>query len=218
MKGLKRIIPVLLIGAAALSLAGCSFDFTQKGIAGTINNSVSLPNQYRITYEVESTDGAIRTVSKSKDSDGNIYFKSGDTELLFIAEGKNYVLYKNEKNGKFSAVDSNAVYNATYVNSATNEFTQYAEKSKEQFNPGMKSNGEQEMLSRTCRVYGVKIGTANTAVTYTLFVDKETGVCLGWKEEKQVAGHDLDADGEMFRCTEFITKEVPSLKTLIENS
>lgn len=216
MKGLKWLTSVLLIGAAALSSAGCSGNFTETGIAATISNSVTMPEQYSLVYQVDAADGTIFTEAMTKDSDGNIYYQSKDKELLFLADGPNYVRYEKNAAGAFEAAHGDVTCHADYVASATAGFMNYAEKSKEKFMPGMKPEEEQEKIGRACLIYSVRIGTANTAVTYTLSVDKETGICLGWDETKKVAGNALDADDETFTCTEFITKDVPSLKMLID--
>lgn len=216
MKGLKCLTSVLLTGMMAFSSAGCSGNFTETGIAATINNSVTMPDQYRIVYEVESANGVIFTVEKAKDSDGNVYYKSEDEELLFLVDGTNYIQYEKNEAGAFVASDLDVTYNADHVALATDGFMEYAEKSKEKFMPGMKNDGEQEKLGRTCRIYSVSVGTANTAVTYTCSSDKETGICLGWDETKKVVGNDLDTDSAIFTCTEFITEDVLSLKTLID--
>ena len=201
----------MLAGVAILSLAGCSTEDWSDSIGQTINDSITLPETYSITYEVESAIGEIHTVAKLRDADGNIYFRSGNEEMLFVADGSNYVLYERTSDGSFVASDSDAVYNETYVDSVTEEFLQYVEKSKDQFIPGMEESSSQEMLGRTCLAYSVKVGTDSTAVTYTLLVDEETGICLSWEENKQIAWHDLPADSDTFHCVEFIITDVPNL-------
>lgn len=215
MKRFKSLISALLVGAVIFSSTGCSNAFTGNGIAETINNSVTMPEQYSIIYEVESADDVIFTVEKVKDSDGNIYYKSENEELLFLKDGTNYVQYEKNEAGAFVAADQDVTYNADYVASATDGFMEYAEKSKEKFMPGIKNRGEQEKSGRICLVYSVSVGTANTAVTYTFSVDKETGICIAWEEAKKVAGNDMEADDDTFTCTEFITEDVPSLKSFI---
>ena len=214
----KKAVAAMLAGTAAVSIAGCStFDFSNtKNVTQKIDEAVQMPERYRISYEVENPDGEIYTVTKSKDSEGNVYFSSVDSELLFIKDGSLYSLYEKNEDGAFVTSNSKAAFNETYVNNATQEFTQYAEKSKDTFIPGMESSGETEVLGRTCNVYGTKIGTDNTAVEFSFLVDKETGICLGFSEDKKALGQDLETDTGIFTCTEFITDNVPSLKQLIE--
>lgn len=216
MKVITKIVAVLALGAMLFSLAGCSLDIFNNDIAETVNGSVTMPEQYSIAYEVETAEGAVYTVKKVQDSDGNIYFKSGENEMLFIKGDKLYSLYVKDSDGKFISRDLADGYNMSYIDTATAEFATYAEQSKKQFIPGMKNDGEKEVLGRTCLVYSVSVGAENTGVTYTFLVDKETGICLGWEESKMVAGNELGSDGEIFECTEFITENVPSLKDLIK--
>lgn len=215
MKLFKKMISVLLTGAALLGLAGCGANFWDNDIAQTVESSVTIPEQYSITYEVETAVGEIRTVKKIRDGEGNIYFQSGDEDHLFIRDGDLYALYEKDSTGEYVARGLQAAYNETYVDSVSAEFLTYAERSKQQFVPGMQESGEEEVLGRPCLVYGVTVGAENTGVTYSFFVDKETGICMGWDESKRVSGQDLGADGEVFSCTEFITKDVSSLKELI---
>lgn len=215
MKSYKKAILALLTGISVIALSGCSMDLKNNDIATIINNSVTMPEQYSITYEIENAAGEIWTIQKTKDSEGNVYFESAYEELLFIKEDEHYTLYKKDVDGNFTIQGINAVYNETYVDTATDEFLAYAERSKQQFLPGMESTGEQEVNGRICLVYGVKLGSVDTSITYTFFVDKETGICMGWDETNKVSGHEIDGNGEIFSCTEFITEDVPSLKELI---
>lgn len=217
MKLLTKLISVLLVGTTLFGMAGCSADFGNNDIAQKVDGSVSFPAQYSIAYEVKTSDGEIRTVKKSVDSEGNIYFCSDSEETLFIKDGKHYALYQKQS-GIFTANENSAVYDSIYVDAATSELLTYAERSKQQFLPGMKDNGEKEVLNRTCLVYSVGVGYGDTGITYSVLIDKETGICLGWDETKEIFGNNERADGEIFICTEFITENVPTLKGLIENS
>lgn len=215
MKFFRKISSILLVGVALLGLAGCGADFWDNSIAQTVESSVALPEQYSITYEVETAVGEVHTVSKIQDGDGNIYFRSGDEEHLFIKDGDLYALYEKDSAGEYVARGMQAAYNKTYVDSVSAEFLTYAERSKQQFMPGMEASGEEEVLSRNCLVYGVTVGAESTGVTYSFFVDKETGICMGWDESKRVSGQNLGADGEVFICTEFNTEDIAPLTELI---
>lgn len=216
MKGLKEgAILICAAGLGALCLSGCSSRFSQENIVAAVSDSVSFPEQYSIAYEVETAEGMIYTVKKSRDAAGNIYFKSKDKEMLFLAEEGNYILYQKNGNGEFVRSDQDTSYNAGYLDSVTEEFMRYAEMSKNQFIPGVKASGEQKEAGRDCVVYQVKIGTDNTAVSYSFLADKETGICLGWDEGRMVGGYELEDGKESFHCTEFITEDVSPLELLI---
>lgn len=234
MKKRSLIFPAVLAGVLLISFAGCSApqaggstasNSTQSEVTGSstetgtdsIYSSIRLPEQYSITYEIETTEGIIHTVQKTKDADGNIYFRSSEDELLFLADGNNYTLYQPDENGDFSADDKDALYNTTYVDTVTEKFMEYAEKSQKQFTPGLESTGEQVVSGRECAVYKIETGAGNFSVTYQFYVDQETGICLGWEEGKEISGHELEADGEVFRCTEFLTENIPSLTLLLED-
>lgn len=232
MKKRSLIFSAVLAGVLLISFAGCSAlqtggstasNSTPSEVTGSstkngmdsVYNLIRLPEQYSITYEIETTEGIIHTVQKTKDADGNIYFRSSEDELLFLADGNDYILYQPDGRGSFSADNRDTLYNTDYVESATEKFMEYAEKSRKQFIPGMETTEEQIVSGRECAVYTVKTGAVNFSVTYQLYVDKETGICLGWEEEKAIGGYKLEADGEVFRCTEFLTEYIPSLTTLL---
>ena len=223
MKMRNLIFPAALAGAMLISFAGCSVtparnaetnvsseatNMSTSEVPENIPKTAMMPEQYSITYEIESSEGVIYTIQKTKDADGNIYFRSSEEELLFLTDGNNYILYQSDGSGNFSADDRDALYNTTYVDTVTEKFMEYAEKSKKQFIPGMGSTEEQIVSGRKCAVYTVETGAAN-------FVDKETGICLGWEEVKAISGHELETDDEVFRCTEFLTENIPFLTTLL---
>lgn len=212
MKHFRKVLSFLLMGVALLGLTGCDGNIAKK-----VNESVTIPDQYSITYEVETPVGKIKTVQKVQDSDGNVFFRSGAEELLFIKDGNLYALYEKDASGQYVARGMQAAYNAAYVDSVTAEFLNYTDRSKQKFLPGMKENGEQEILGRTCLTYSIAVGTESTGVTYSFYVDKETGICMGWDENKLASGYDLGVDGEVFCCTEFTVEDIPSLKTLIDD-
>lgn len=230
MANTKFMISALIAAVISVSVSGCSLaekdtsavsDAADSSNAATITeriiNSVKMPAEYSIAYEVQAVDGVVYTVKKSKDAEGNIYFKYGDEEMLFISDGDLYALYTKDNDGGFTANNNTALYTETFVESATVGFSAYSESSRKQFIPGFVNSGEQEFLGRNCDSYTVSIGTSNTSVTYSFLVDKETGICMRWSEEKKAVGHDLGSDGEIFVCTEFITENVQPLEEIIDN-
>lgn len=219
MKIYKKILAGFIGGALILAmlcgLAACGYNIFDNNIADTINTSVTIPEQYSISYEIEDATGVVRTMTKTVDADGNVYFSYGEKEKLFIKDGDLYQLYQKDSNEEYKATGAQAAYNQTFVDSETADFLTYAEQSKKQFIPGIKSNGEQEVVGRTCYVYGVALGSEKTGVSYSFYVDKETGICLGFESGKSAAGVDLGIDGAIFTCTEFITENIPSLAELL---
>ena len=111
MKKRSLIFSAVLAAVLLISFTGCSVAGTGESAAGNgtksgvtsgsvgvgtgnAYNPVSLPEQYSITYEIESAEGIVRTVQKTKDADGNVYFRSDEEELLFLIDGDNYTLYR----------------------------------------------------------------------------------------------------------------------------
>ena len=203
---LKTMCLILLMGALSTLLWGCG------GIpdASELMEAVKLPEVYRITYSVETPEGVVRTVTKTVDGEGNVYFASGETGSLFLKSGDRYECYVSAEDGRFTKTSDS--YTADYVEQATREFLQYAERSMQQFLPGAEKQGKQTVLGRSCTVYCVGVSGEAGHVTYSIYVDDETGVCLRFDEEKRLGGAELEADGEVFVCIEFVTDEVESLR------
>ena len=197
---LSAIAVTVLTLAAIFSSCAVS---TPEEIIGT----VSLPDTYSIVYEVEEKNGVITTVGKTVDKNGNVYFQSGETELIFIKDGSNYIEYTRSSDGEFVSELGKKVDSA-YVSDATAEFHGYVEQSMKKNIPTVEKMGESNILGRACEVYNVKVGIKSFNVSYTYFVDSETGVCLEYSAEMTLAGISTNTDETTFTCVEFITESV----------
>lgn len=206
---LKKIWILIFTVLALFSLSSCELPS-----ADDINDSVEFPESYSIMYQVKNKEGVIKTVIKTVDSEENVYFKSGKEELLFIKSSESYTEYKKDSDGAFVATEDISV-DESYIEKATEEIKEYAEQSKKQYIPGMKSRGEQELLGRNCKVFGIKLGGDSHNVSYSYYVDEETGICFGFESDMLLADNSVPTDDTMFTCTEFITKDIPSLKGMI---
>lgn len=210
MKNFKKILVLVLALVATVAFASCDLPSVDD-----VQSLVVYPEQYSITYEVESKDGVITAVQKIVDSEGNVYFKSGEDEQLYLKDGDGYVLYRKDQSGEFVALPGSS-FVKTYVDEQTKQFFEYAEMSKNQLMPTAKKQGDAEVLGRTCDVYTITVGGDKTGVKYSYYVDQTTGICLGYESGMSAVGFDLGADGEIFRCTEFVTEDVPNLAELVK--
>ena len=172
---------LVLALAGLLALTGCSAKSVGE-LTQTILQAVTLPESYSIAYEVTDAEGSIRTVKKTVDAAGNVYFADGEQELLFL----------RQQDGTDLDAEG-ARHTAQAVDEATAAFADCAERSRQQFMPGMEQGDDQQVLGRSCRTYHVQVGTESTGIRYTLIVDAETGVCMGWQESAETMGHALDA-------------------------
>ena len=200
--GTKILAVVMALSALVGAFASCS-----APSADEINATVDLPDTYHIEYEVTGDDGVIRTVSKTVDESGNIRFVSGETETVFIKDGISYVEYQKNKDGEVSRTEGKKV-TADYVKTATAEFDGYAEQSKNKYLPTAKEVGETEIAGRKCTEYQVSVGIKAFGVTYSYYVDNETGVCLGYDTAMILAGIETDNTDTVFTCTAFETEGV----------
>ena len=50
---------------------------------------------------------------------------------------------------------------------------------------GFSYAGDATVAERTCDLYTNTMGITGLNVTYQLYIDQETGACLGWTEEKE---------------------------------
>lgn len=201
-KILKTAAALLCVCILSVFAVSCSADKAED-----IIGSVRYPESYRIVYEVEDKDGVIRTVGKSVDADGNVYFCSGENETVFIREGKSYVEYVKDESGEFIC-ESGKKVDADYVASATAEFSELAEQSKNKFMPTVKEAGTSEIVGRGCTVYAISVGIKAFGISYFYYVDEATGICLSYDVEMVLAGIDVESDDTVYVCVEFITDEI----------
>ena len=206
---MKKFALMLLAAVFAIALVSCDLPSYEE-----INGAVELPDTYSITYQIREKGGAIRTVAKTRDGEGNVYFRSGDEEYIFIKDGIGFAEYKKDEYGTF--VKSGAVMDGSYVNEVTKEFTSLAEKSLMKLVPGIEEDGETELLGRACRVYSVKLGGDGHNLTYSYYVDIETGICLGFETEAILGNVSIEPDEEIFVCIEFSDSYEGSLRAIVE--
>ena len=201
-----RIAAALLaLISVATVLVSCSAP-TPDEVMGAVN----LPDTYYIEYEVKDKDGVIRTVSKAVDENGSVVFRSGDELLVFIKDGESYTEYSANGNGELTSEVGRKV-TEDYVEEATAEFNEYAERSREKLMPTVKVYGETTVADRACTVYSVTVGIKSFNVGYYYYVDDATGVCLGFNSEMVLANIALDTDDTVFTCVTFTT-EVPKIE------
>lgn len=119
-----------LTAALAISITGCGrmaytddavSKFTQGNfVLSDVMDMVTLPNQYRISYEIQSADGTITSLTKGADERGNGYFADNSGEVLYVVE-----------NGRYLSMDDLAsehakAYTSTYMEQITTPFMEYA--------------------------------------------------------------------------------------------
>lgn len=212
MKNFTKALILMLAAMALCTFVGCNL---QLPSVEDVQNMVSYPEQYSITYEVTSKDGTVSMLQKVVDGEGNVYFKVGTKEELYVKDGNQYTLYAQNEDGVFEAF-AGSTYVETYVEQQMAQFAKYAEMSRNQMMPTAEKSGVTEVIGRECYVYTLKVGGDKTGVRYDYYVDKETGICLGYESGMSAAGFDLGADSDVFRCTEFVTENVASLRAMVE--
>jgi len=209
----KNTIAILIIGVLFImaAMTGCSTETLEKAAGEAAENSrvVSLPDQYSIVYEVENADGTIVTVEKTRDESGNIYFRSGKTEKLYVRTSDNhYNIYEKDSEGNFKLSSDWKGNTAAYVQTETKSFLEYAEASSKKNSPPINSTGDCEVAGRSCETYEFKSGAGDYAVTYTLQVDKETEVCMAWEKTSTASGTRTGVNEKTFRCTRFQVENI----------
>lgn len=204
----KIILAIAIILTVGMTFLSCS-------IINKVNDSVKYPDEYSITYEITSEDGVISLITKTVDKNGNVYFKTSETEKLYINENGAYTLYEKAVGGAFYPV-GDIKYTADAVEEATSAIKEYTEKSKEKFIPTAKKDGEATVSGRACEVYKLGVGTDNNSSYHYYYVDAETGICLGVEVKQTALGDSVDYEGERFICKEFITEITEDLSDMIQ--
>ncbi len=165
-----------------------------------------LPQEYLITYEIESQNGKLIRITRGKDAEGRIYFNSLTEEVLFIPSGRGYQMYYADIDGTFVNLDQTR-YTAKFVEETTQDFLHYAQKSAIRHSATAKHIGETQVAERSGKVYEINIKLSIFSQRYTFVIDDETGICLEWKSATNISDHDLTPGGN-FTCIEFQTEDI----------
>lgn len=207
---MKRVFPLIVcfvMIASAFVLSSCD-------IVSDLSNAVRYPETYSLSYEITTEEGTIFTVTKTVDSDGNVYYRNADEETIYILEGSGYIRYENNNDGRFEKT-SGVKLTKSVVETETAGINEYAEKSKDKFIPTASKESDTEKLGRVCEVFKLGVGTEdNSSYTY-YYVDKETGICLGIETKNTALGTSLPHNGEGFICVSFELENVQDVSALI---
>ena len=202
MKSIKCVIASVLLFAVT-SLSSCS-------IITKVEEAVSFPEVYSITYEITTVDGLIHTMTKTVDEKGNVYYKDIDEELLFINNEGTYTLYKKIGDGGFTEV-AGVKYTPLAVEEELSEFDAYATKTTDKFIPTSRRDGEANVAGRNAEIYKIGINLLAVSFYHVYYVDCESGVCLGVDVENKTFGKNAGDNEETFICTEYITENIEDL-------
>ena len=204
----------LFVSVICVILAVCGLALSSCGIISELENTVSYPDSYRLSYEVTSAEGNITTVTKAIDKDGNVYYADSNKETVYISDGSAYVRYEKNDDGVFEELTGSKLTRDT-LESETSGIKAYAEVSKMKHMPTAKKEGDKEMLGRTCEVYKLGVGNKDNSSYHYYYVDKETGICMGVEVKNIALGNSVAHNGESFICAEFTTDNVENISEMI---
>ncbi len=227
MKQRQYFSTIAMACLALAMLAGCSMDGTAGGVgtqtaskmvvqdtnasvsaASTHAGALELSAEYRITYEMENGDGTLSLITMAKDSEGNLYYRDGAEELWFLSQGSGYVQAIPDEDGVLTPISSGTILKAQAVRENAASFWECVETSDKLIAPGFSYAGDATVAERTCDLYTNTMGITGLNVTYQLYIDQETGACLGWTEEKETGIFGSEATEGTFLCSEFQTEDV----------
>ena len=215
MKRVKALALTAAIAAVVFAVSACGSAGGSADRAFGDTYTPEFPAEYSITYSVQDPEGDTTEISKTQDPQGNIRYVSGDTDALFIASGKGeWKRYEHNEEGAYVPTGGE-LYGEDQINTITKDFDTYAKTSSQKNMPGTKHEGSVTVLGRAAALFSNRVGTSTTGVTYTLTVDDETGLCIGWIESKKVDGTTQQPDAEVFHATKFLTSNIGSLASLI---
>ena len=133
----RKLLFISCMAALVLSVSACAG--VQKhaySVAQKVEETVTMPEQYSISYEVqEPGEEMITLVTKACDAEGNIYFSDGQKEILFLNDEGRYRLYEKSPQGNFSESTSGKLYTDDYVKTETAKFDECANQSEQQTAP-----------------------------------------------------------------------------------
>lgn len=223
MKARKYIYSAVLAGTVLMTMAGCSMSGLTRNDIGTssaVQESLAsqentpyrkmpvMPDEFKITYEMENGDGTLSMITLAKDSEGNLYYRDSETELRLLTQENGYIQAIPDENGELSAVNTGKILKEQDVQESTAPFWKCVETSEKLIAPGFSLAGTATVAERNCDLYTHTMGISGLNVTYQLYIDQETGICLGWTEEKETGIFDSEASEGTFLCSEFQTESV----------
>ncbi|MBQ7344361.1 MAG: hypothetical protein IJW53_06350 [Clostridia bacterium] len=206
---MKKIVSLIItLAIAVTALASC-------GIIDRVESAVVYPDTYSITYEITTVEGLIHTVTKTVDSNGNIYFKSIEDEKLFIKDNDSYTLYEKNADNKFAKTDG-ARYTKEAVEKELELFDSYVKRTTDKFIPTARRTGETSVVGRTADTYKIGVNLLAVSFHHIYYVDQATGICLGADVVNKTFGNETKDNEETFICVAFDTEMVEDLSSYIQ--
>lgn len=111
----KNFMTAIVLTALLLLTAGCSAgknnrsgsDVTVQSVAPSVSaegehdlesipaepqrENISLPEEFRITYEIENGDGTLSLITLAKNADGEFHYQNASEEKWFLPQGNGYI-------------------------------------------------------------------------------------------------------------------------------
>lgn len=219
----RKCICSVAVGIALTLLVGCSVNdsdarpcvptatvqptqSTGEQPASIHTGTMEFPTEYRITYERENGDGTLALITLAKDQQGNFYYSDAAQELWYLADGDGYLAAEPDMAGRLVATSPHTLWKESAVLRQAEAFMELAESSGKQYVPGFTLSGTATVAGRNCDLYTNTMGIAGLNVIYQLYIDQETGICLGWIEKKETSHFDSEASEGTFLCVEFETE------------
>ena len=206
---MKKILSLIItLALTTMALASC-------GIINKVENAVTYPETYSITYEITTPEGLIHTMTKTVDQNGNVYFKTTGEEQLFLNDNGSYTLYEKNTDGVFAEVEG-AKYTREAVENEVALFDQYAKQTTNKFIPTARRAGESTVAGRGADTYKLGVNLLAVSFHHFYYVDQKTGVCLGVDVVNKTFGNETADNEETFVCVEFITENIENLENKIQ--
>ena len=206
---MKKILSLIItLALTTMALASC-------GMIDKVENVVTYPETYSITYEITTPEGLIHTMTKTVDQNGNVYFKTTGEEQLFLNDNGSYTLYEKNTDGVFAEVEG-AKYTREAVENEVALFDQYAKQTTNKFIPTARRAGESTVAGRGADTYKLGVNLLAVSFHHLYHVDSETGICLGVDVVNKTFGNETADNEETFVCVEFITENIENLENKIQ--
>lgn len=175
--------------------------------------AANLPEQYQITYEVDNIDGTPTIITQARDTEGNMYIRDGRTERWFLSSGTSYIEAKPNQDGILEPIGSSIPFTEQYVEQIAASFWRCAGEASELIAPSYENSGTKTVAGRMCTIYTHLMGTEKMNVTHSIYIDQETGICLGKTEEAELGIFTPKPSVGTFICTEFSTEDIVLFST-----
>ena len=157
-------------------------DFVMK-----LPDPVRMPDTYSVTYHRRDKKKNEIITLLERDADGNIHYRDGENEMVFVRTDKGFRMYPVPADGSGFGEWDGVLLSARSVRDKTSPFWDCADQTFIKW-LGVDRTDDTEYLGRSCGLYHAEPGTITFTYKCDMVIDDETGICLCYTADELLKG------------------------------